>query len=211
MLSVTDCNFTGRTGEGGCCKKYVVLCCLCGGLSAAVGSLFLAVHAVLSAHTASLALFETVPSYIPGIMVRISPLTKPRPDTIKHKQINIIGHIAWCIPYCFAANFNGSIHDAPRQAEAQIWTFGKYIVIVRRFYRWQFPYFMELESDFRWKFVDLSVWYARWCAFLLLLLRRWYICRDYKALENAFIRLRQSKYCRLVIYFYEASKSTISI
>lgn len=27
-------------------------------------------HAVLSAHTASLALFETVPSYIPGIMVR---------------------------------------------------------------------------------------------------------------------------------------------
>ncbi|EZA48543.1 hypothetical protein X777_13213 [Ooceraea biroi] len=58
-----------HTGEGGCCKKYVVLCCLCGGVSAAVGSLFLAVHAVLSAHTASLALFETVPSYIPGIML----------------------------------------------------------------------------------------------------------------------------------------------
>ncbi|XP_025154078.1 uncharacterized protein LOC105192643 isoform X2 [Harpegnathos saltator] len=58
-----------HTGEGGCCKKYVVLCCLCGGLSAAVGCLFLAVHAVLSAHTASLALFETVPSYIPGIML----------------------------------------------------------------------------------------------------------------------------------------------
>ncbi|KAH0554156.1 hypothetical protein KQX54_008009 [Cotesia glomerata] len=56
-------------GEGNCCKKYVVLCCLCGGLSAAVGCLFLAVHAVLSAHTASLALFETVPSYIPGIML----------------------------------------------------------------------------------------------------------------------------------------------
>ncbi|XP_043287628.1 uncharacterized protein [Venturia canescens] len=55
--------------NGGCCKKYVVLCCLCGGLSAAVGSLFLAVHAVLSAHTASLALFETVPSYIPGSML----------------------------------------------------------------------------------------------------------------------------------------------
>ncbi|XP_012349497.1 uncharacterized protein LOC100863156 [Apis florea] len=63
--SVDQCH----TGEGGCCKKYVVLCCLCGGLSAAVGSLFLAVHAVLSAHTASLALFETVPSYIPGIML----------------------------------------------------------------------------------------------------------------------------------------------
>ncbi|XP_066594793.1 uncharacterized protein [Prorops nasuta] len=58
-----------HTGDGGCCKKYVVLCCLCGGLSASVGSLFLAVHAVLSAHTASLALFETVPSYIPGIML----------------------------------------------------------------------------------------------------------------------------------------------
>ncbi|XP_012054077.1 PREDICTED: uncharacterized protein LOC105617110 [Atta cephalotes] len=58
-----------HTGEGGCCKKYVVLCYLCGGLSAAVGSLFLAVHAILSAHTDSLALFETVPSYIPGIML----------------------------------------------------------------------------------------------------------------------------------------------
>ncbi|XP_034938810.1 uncharacterized protein [Chelonus insularis] len=56
-------------GEGSCCKKYVVLCCLCGGLSAAVGCLFLAVHAVLTAHTASLALFETVPSYIPGTML----------------------------------------------------------------------------------------------------------------------------------------------
>ncbi|KAL0122473.1 hypothetical protein PUN28_007300 [Cardiocondyla obscurior] len=58
-----------HTGDGGCCKKYVVLCYLCGGLSAAVGSLFLAVHAILSAHTDSLALFETVPSYIPGIML----------------------------------------------------------------------------------------------------------------------------------------------
>ncbi|XP_023290768.1 uncharacterized protein LOC105696222 [Orussus abietinus] len=58
-----------HAGEGGCCRKYVILCCLCGGLSAAVGSLFLAVHAVLSAHTASLALFETVPSYIPGTML----------------------------------------------------------------------------------------------------------------------------------------------
>ncbi|XP_011644857.1 uncharacterized protein LOC105431996 [Pogonomyrmex barbatus] len=58
-----------HTGEGGCCKKYVVLCYLCGGLSAAVGSLFLAVHAILSAHTDSLALFETVPSYIPGVML----------------------------------------------------------------------------------------------------------------------------------------------
>ncbi|XP_058795490.1 uncharacterized protein LOC131666673 isoform X2 [Phymastichus coffea] len=61
---------SSETGNGGgCCKKYVVLCCLCGGLSVAVGSLFLAVHAVLSAHTASLALFETVPSYIPGTML----------------------------------------------------------------------------------------------------------------------------------------------
>ena len=60
----------GHSVGGACCKKYVILCSLCGGLSAAVGSLFLAVHAVLSAHTASLALFETVPSYIPGTMVK---------------------------------------------------------------------------------------------------------------------------------------------
>jgi hypothetical protein len=47
-------------------------------VSAAVGSLFLAVHAVLSAHTASLALFETVPSYIPGIMVRAKERERER-------------------------------------------------------------------------------------------------------------------------------------
>lgn len=70
--------FAGHTGEGGCCKKYVILCCLCGGLSAAVGCLFLAVHAVLSAHTASLALFETVPSYIPGVMVRDKDRSRSR-------------------------------------------------------------------------------------------------------------------------------------
>ncbi|XP_046610446.1 uncharacterized protein LOC124300406 [Neodiprion virginianus] len=58
-----------HSGDGGCCTKYVVLCCLCAGLSAAVGSLFIAVHVVLSAHTASLVLFETVPSYIPGTML----------------------------------------------------------------------------------------------------------------------------------------------
>lgn len=69
-IRISWVGFAGHTGEGGCCKKYVVLCYLCGGLSAAVGSLFLAVHAILSAHTDSLALFETVPSYIPGIMVR---------------------------------------------------------------------------------------------------------------------------------------------
>jgi len=69
-IRISWIGFAGHTGEGGCCKKYVVLCYLCGGLSAAVGSLFLAVHAILSAHTDSLALFETVPSYIPGIMVR---------------------------------------------------------------------------------------------------------------------------------------------
>lgn len=72
LLFIYDGLLTGTdNGEGSCCKKYVVLCCLCGGLSAAVGCLFLAVHAVLSAHTASLALFETVPSYIPGTMVKI--------------------------------------------------------------------------------------------------------------------------------------------
>ncbi|XP_015591416.1 uncharacterized protein LOC107265957 [Cephus cinctus] len=58
-----------HTGESGCCKKYIILCFLCGGLNVGIGSFFLAVHVVLSAHTASLALFETVPSYIPGTML----------------------------------------------------------------------------------------------------------------------------------------------
>ncbi|XP_014208081.1 uncharacterized protein LOC106639137 [Copidosoma floridanum] len=63
------CGHVASEGYRVCCKKYVVLCWLCGGLSVAVGSLFLLVHAVLSANTASLALFETVPSYIPGTML----------------------------------------------------------------------------------------------------------------------------------------------
>ncbi|KAF7413414.1 hypothetical protein HZH68_001903 [Vespula germanica] len=99
-------NFAGHTGEGGCCKKYVVLCCLCGGLSAAVGSLFLAVHAVLSAHTASLALFETVPSYIPGIMVRDKGYT---------------ALYLWKL-----LNTDGTIYDDSGETKAQIRAFGEY-------------------------------------------------------------------------------------
>lgn len=129
---MTDFNFTtGHTGEGGCCKKYVVLCCLCGGLSAAVGSLFLAVHAVLSAHTASLALFETVPSYIPGIMVRgkhqrVHPTISPPPSPIfvsktKRKFKSRFMRVQ------FPVNPNGSVHDVTRKTETQIRAFGKSI------------------------------------------------------------------------------------
>lgn len=120
---MTDFNFTtGHTGEGGCCKKYVVLCCLCGGLSAAVGSLFLAVHAVLSAHTASLALFETVPSYIPGIMVRGQNISKYSTRSLFLFLLNEIHNDAqrW-----FPVNPNGSVHHVTRKTEAQIRTFGK--------------------------------------------------------------------------------------
>lgn len=130
---MTDFNFTtGHTGEGGCCKKYVVLCCLCGGLSAAVGSLFLAVHAVLSAHTASLALFETVPSYIPGIMVRgkhqrVHPtISPPSPIFVSKTKRKFKSRF---MRVQFPVNPNGSVHDVTRKTETQIRAFGKSIII----------------------------------------------------------------------------------
>lgn len=51
-------------------KKYVLLCCLCGGLCLALGILYLVIYFVLGRYTSSLHYFQSLPLYIPSIVVR---------------------------------------------------------------------------------------------------------------------------------------------
>ena len=50
-------------------KKYVLLCCLCGGLCVALGILYLVIYFVLGKYTSSMHYFQTMPLYIPSIVV----------------------------------------------------------------------------------------------------------------------------------------------
>ena len=50
-------------------KKYVLLCCLCGGLCLALGILYMVIYFVLGRYTTSLHYFQTLPLYIPAIVV----------------------------------------------------------------------------------------------------------------------------------------------
>ena len=52
-------------------KKYVLLCCLCGGLCVALGILYLVIYFVLGRYTTSMHYFQTMPLYIPSIVVSI--------------------------------------------------------------------------------------------------------------------------------------------
>ena len=64
----------GGNRSGGVCKsfarKYVLLCCLCGGLQVTLGALYLAIYFVLDGYTTSLHYFQTLPTYVPSIPVR---------------------------------------------------------------------------------------------------------------------------------------------
>ncbi|KAE8736877.1 hypothetical protein FOCC_FOCC017667 [Frankliniella occidentalis] len=59
----------GLCWRGGGLRKYVFLCAACGGASALLGVLFLAVYFILRSYTSSLVYFETVPTYIPASML----------------------------------------------------------------------------------------------------------------------------------------------
>jgi hypothetical protein len=50
----------------------VFLCTACGGLAVLLGALFLTVYFMLRSYTSSLNYFETVPTYVPAAMVRVS-------------------------------------------------------------------------------------------------------------------------------------------
>lgn len=53
-------------------RKYVFWCCVCGGLATILGSLFLAVYFLLRSYTSTLGYFETIPTFVPAAMVRLS-------------------------------------------------------------------------------------------------------------------------------------------
>lgn len=55
-----------------CSKKYVMLCAACGGLAIILGSLFAVLYVVLRSYTSSLHYFETVPSYVASVSVKLT-------------------------------------------------------------------------------------------------------------------------------------------
>ena len=58
-------------------KKYVLLCGLCGGLCLALGVLYLAIYFVLGRYTTSMHYFQTMPLYIPSIVVSLLIRLRP--------------------------------------------------------------------------------------------------------------------------------------
>ena len=53
-------------------KKYILLCLLCGGLCLTLGVLYLVIFFLLTRYTTSLHYFQTLPTYIPAVVVSIS-------------------------------------------------------------------------------------------------------------------------------------------
>jgi hypothetical protein len=51
-------------------KKYVLLSWVCGALCVLLGVLFLVIHVLVVTRTTSLEYFQTIPAYIPAVMVR---------------------------------------------------------------------------------------------------------------------------------------------
>jgi hypothetical protein len=52
--------------------KYVLLCLICGSVSLFVGSILIIVYVLMRLNTSSLQYFETIPTYIPAILVLIN-------------------------------------------------------------------------------------------------------------------------------------------
>ena len=52
-------------------KKYVLLSWVCGALCVLLGVLFLVIHVLVVTRTASLEYFQTIPAYIPAVMVSL--------------------------------------------------------------------------------------------------------------------------------------------
>ena len=52
-------------------KKYILLCCVSGGVCLTLGILYLAIYFILKKYTTSLHYFQTMPTYVPAVMVSI--------------------------------------------------------------------------------------------------------------------------------------------
>ena len=53
-------------------QKYVLLTLICGGLSVVLGALFMAIYLTVKSTTTSLHYFQTIPTYVPAIAVRLN-------------------------------------------------------------------------------------------------------------------------------------------
>ena len=57
-------------------KKYILLCLLCGGLCLTLGILYLVIFFLLTRYTTSLHYFQTLPTYIPAVVVSIETIAE---------------------------------------------------------------------------------------------------------------------------------------
>ena len=57
-------------------KKYILLCLLCGGLCLTLGVLYLVIFFLLTRYTTSLHYFQTLPTYIPAVVVSIETIAE---------------------------------------------------------------------------------------------------------------------------------------
>lgn len=55
-------------------KKYVILCCICGGTAVMLGVVFIIIYFTLHFYTSSLQYFETIPTYAPAVVLIITGL-----------------------------------------------------------------------------------------------------------------------------------------
>lgn len=77
MSSVNSCYFSpipSRDTSSNCwlnffSKKYILLCGICGGLCFSIGILYLAIFFILKNFTTSMQYFQTLPIYIPSVVV----------------------------------------------------------------------------------------------------------------------------------------------
>ena len=76
-------------------KKYILLCLLCGGLCLTLGVLYLVIFFLLTRYTTSLHYFQTLPTYIPAVVVsdNVIPygsrtLTFEETETLPLKECN---------------------------------------------------------------------------------------------------------------------------
>ncbi|CAM1299475.1 Uncharacterised protein g2438 [Pycnogonum litorale] len=55
-------------------KKYVILCFMCGGLAVLLGVILMGIYFTLRSYTSSLHFFETIPTYVPAVVLIITGL-----------------------------------------------------------------------------------------------------------------------------------------
>lgn len=53
-------------------KKYVVLCLICGGASVLLGIILICIYFILRSYTSSLQFFETIPTYVPAVVLIVT-------------------------------------------------------------------------------------------------------------------------------------------